>query len=121
MREEWQGFREGRWLEAVDVRDFIQTNYRPYEEGAEFLCGPTERTEALMKKLEHLFDLERQFGGVLDIDTQTVTSLTNYRAGYLDKEREIIVGLQTDRPLRRGVNPFGGIAMTRKFWTRRRR
>ena len=57
MREEWQGFREGRWLEAVDVRDFIQTNYRPYEEGAEFLCGPTERTEALMKKLEHLFDL----------------------------------------------------------------
>ena len=114
MREEWQGFREGRWLEAVDVRDFIQTNYRPYEEGAEFLCGPTERTEALMKKLEHLFDLERQFGGVLDIDTQTVTSLTNYRAGYLDKEREIIVGLQTDRPLRRGVNPFGGIAMTRK-------
>ena len=114
MRGEWQGFREGRWLEAVDVRDFIQTNYRPYEEGAEFLCGPTERTEALMKKLEHLFDLERQFGGVLDIDTQTVTSLTNYRAGYLDKEREIIVGLQTDRPLRRGVNPFGGIAMTRK-------
>ncbi len=115
MRWEWQGFREGRWLEAVDVRDFIQTNYRPYEEeGAEFLCGPTERTEALMKKLEHLFDLERQFGGVLDIDTQTVTSLTNYRAGYLDKEREIIVGLQTDRPLRRGVNPFGGIAMTRK-------
>lgn len=114
MREEWQGFREGRWLEAVDVRDFIQTNYRPYEEGAEFLCGPTERTEALMKKLEHLFDLERQFGGVLDIDTQTVTSLTNYRAGYLDKEWEIIVGLQTDRPLRRGVNPFGGIAMTRK-------
>lgn len=114
MRWEWQGFREGRWLEAVDVRDFIQTNYRPYEEGAEFLCGQTERTEALMKKLEHLFDLERQFGGVLDIDTQTVTSLTNYRAGYLDKEREIIVGLQTDRPLRRGVNPFGGIAMTRK-------
>ena len=85
MREEWQGFREGRWLEAVDVRDFIQTNYRPYEEGAEFLCGPTERTEALMKKLEHLFDLERQFGGVLDIDTQTVTSLTNYRAGYLTR------------------------------------
>lgn len=114
MREEWQGFREGIWLEAVDVRDFIQTNYRPYEEGAEFLCGPTERTEALMKKLEHLFDLERQFGGVLDIDTLTVTSPTNYRAGYLDKEREIIVGLQTDRPLRRGVNPFGGIAMTRK-------
>ncbi|MCD7877042.1 MAG: formate C-acetyltransferase [Cloacibacillus porcorum] len=114
MREEWQGFREGIWLEAVDVRDFIQTNYRPYEEGAEFLCGPTERTEALMKKLEHLFDLERQFGGVLDIDTLTVTSPTNYRAGYLDKEREIIGGLQTDRPLRRGVNPFGGIAMTRK-------
>ena len=67
-----------------------------------------------MKKLNHLFDLEQQFGGVLDIDTQTVTSLTNYKPGYLDKENEIIVGLQTDRPLRRGVNPFGGINMTRK-------
>ena len=114
MREEWQGFKEGEWCEGVDVRGFIQSNYRPYDGGGDFLCGPTERTGALMKKLEHLFDLERQFGGVLDIDTQTVTSLTNYRAGYLDKEREIIVGLQTDRPLRRGVNPFGGIAMTRK-------
>ncbi|MCQ4763835.1 formate C-acetyltransferase [Cloacibacillus evryensis] len=114
MREEWQGFKEGEWCEGVDVRGFIQSNYRPYEGGGDFLCGPTERTGALMKKLEHLFNLERQFGGVLDIDTQTVTSLTNYRAGYLDKEREIIVGLQTDRPLRRGVNPFGGIAMTRK-------
>lgn len=114
MREEWQGFNGGKWQESIDVRDFIQRNYRPYEGGGEFLCGPTERTGSLMKKLEHLFDLERQFGGVLDIDTQTVTSLTNYRAGYLDKDREIIVGLQTDRPLRRGVNPFGGIAMTRK-------
>ena len=113
MREEWQGFKEGEWCEGVDVRGFIQSNYRPYEGGGDFLCGPTERTGALMKKLEHLFDLERQFGGVLDIDTQTVTSLTNYRAGYLDKEREIIVGLQTDRPLRRGVNPFGGIRMAR--------
>ncbi len=114
MREEWRGFKEGKWQERIDVRDFIQSNYRPYEGAADFLCGPTERTGALMKRLERLCDLEREFGGVLDIDAQTVTSLTNYRAGYLDKEREIIVGLQTDRPLRRGVNPFGGIAMTRK-------
>ncbi|MDO5116600.1 MAG: formate C-acetyltransferase [Synergistaceae bacterium] len=114
MKEEWSAFRGGRWLEAVDVRDFIQKNYSPYEGGGEFLAPATERTSALMKKLENLCEIERQFGGVLDIDTQTVTSLTNYRPGYLDREREIIVGLQTDRPLKRGVNPFGGIAMTRK-------
>ena len=114
MREEWNGFCGGNWEDEINVRDFIQANYSPYEGGAEFLCGPTERTARLMTKLNHLFDLERQFGGVLDIDTQTVTSLTNYKAGYLDRENEIIVGLQTDRPLRRGVNPFGGIAMTRK-------
>lgn len=96
------------------MRNFIQTNYTPYEGDESFLAAATPRTEKLMKKLNHLFDLEQQFGGVLDIDTQTVTSLTNYKPGYLDKENEIIVGLQTDRPLRRGVNPFGGINMTRK-------
>ena len=114
MYEEWKGFKAGKWQASIDVRDFIQTNYTPYEGGESFLCGATARTERLMKKVSRLFELEREFGGVLDIDTQTVTSLTSYGPGYIDKASEIIVGLQTDRPLRRGVNPFGGIAMTRK-------
>lgn len=110
----WEGFTEGNWMNEIDVRDFIQKNYTPYEGNEEFLAGPTERTVALMKRLNHLFDLEQEFGGVLDIDTQTVSSLTSYRPGYLDREKEIIVGLQTDRPLKRGVNPFGGVNMTRQ-------
>ncbi|MDD4122664.1 MAG: pyruvate formate lyase family protein, partial [Eubacteriales bacterium] len=110
---EWNGFNEGNWKNEIDVRNFIQTNYTPYEGNEAFLAGPTERTKKLMKKLNHLFLLEQEFGGVLDIDTQTVSSLTNYQPGYLDKEQEIIVGLQTDRPLKRGVNPFGGLNMTK--------
>lgn len=109
----WKGFKKGDWMNEIDVRSFIQSNYTPYEGNEDFLAGPTDRTEALMKKLNHLFDLEQEFGGVLDIDTQTVSSLTNYQPGYLDKDQEIIVGLQTDRPLKRGVNPFGGVNMTK--------
>ena len=111
---QWKGFTPGAWQQEINVRDFIQKNYTPYEGDESFLAGPTPRTQKLMKKLNALFALEAQFGGVLDIDTQHVTSLTNYEPGYLDREEEIIVGLQTDRPLRRGVNPFGGINMTRK-------
>lgn len=109
----WEGFQDGIWKNEINVRDFIQTNYTPYEGNEDFLTGPTERTKALMEKLKHLFDLERESGGVLDIDTETVSSLTNYGPGYLDKDLEIIVGLQTDRPLKRGVNPFGGVNMTK--------
>ncbi len=112
--QHWNGFVNGAWMDSIDVRDFIQTNYRPYEGEADFLAGATDRTKALMKKLNTLFMLERQFGGVLDIDTDTVSSLTSYAPGYLDKENEIIVGLQTSRPLKRGVNPFGGIRMARQ-------
>ncbi|MBQ3482698.1 MAG: formate C-acetyltransferase [Clostridia bacterium] len=109
----WHGFKAGVWQSAIDVRDFIQQNYRPYTGGANFLAGATERTAELMKKLQSLFTLERQYGGVLDIDTNTVSSLTAYAPGYLDKDKELIVGLQTNRPLKRGVNPFGGIRMAR--------
>ncbi len=112
-KQQWEGFRPGAWQETIDVRGFIQANYTPYEGDERFLAPATERTQNLMKKLENLFALEREFGGVLDIDTQTVTSLLNYKPGYLDRENEIIVGLQTDRPLKRGVNPFGGLRMTR--------
>jgi formate C-acetyltransferase len=110
----WRGFKNGRWAEEINVRDFIQNNYVPYEGTEDFLTGPTERTRALMKKLNRLFELEQDLGGVLDIDTQTVSSLTSYKPGYLDQENEIIVGLQTDRPLKRGVNPFGGVHMTKQ-------
>lgn len=112
--EQWMDFRDGDWQRNIDVRDFINLNYTPYEGSASFLKHPTDRTARLADKAAHLLELEKCFGGVLDIDTRTVTSLTSYEAGYLDKNSEIIVGLQTDRPLRRGVNPFGGIEMTRK-------
>ena len=113
-QQAWKNFNGGSWQDKIDVRSFIQTNYKPYSGNEAFLAPATERTRGLMKKLGHLLELEREFGGVLDIDTQTVSSLTSYRPGYLDKEKEIIVGLQTDRPLKRGVNPFGGLNMTRK-------
>ncbi len=110
----WIGFREGVWCDEINVRDFIQTNYKEYTGDDTFLSGATERTSTLMKKVEGLFALERQFGGVLDIDTATVSSLTSYSPGYIDKENELIVGMQTNRPLKRGVNPFGGIRMARQ-------
>ena len=109
----WNGFVTGDWCEHINVRDFINKNYTPYEGDASFLAGATERTKALNERLRELQKLERERGGVLSIDTSTVSSLCNYAAGYIDKENEIIVGLQTDEPLKRGVNPFGGIRMAR--------
>jgi len=114
MYECWKGFKEGKWQNEINVRDFIQANYTPYEGDSSFLAGPTKRTTELMTKLNTLLTIEKQYGGVLDIDTTTVSSLTSYKPGYLDKEKEIIVGLQTNRPLKRGVNPFGGIRMARQ-------
>ena len=110
----WTGFKSGVWQDEINVRDFIQQNYKAYDGTDEFLAGATERTKGLMKKLEALFALERQFGGVLDIDTATVSSLTSYSPGYIDKENELIFGMQTNRPLKRGVNPFGGMRMVRQ-------
>lgn len=112
--EQWNGFTAGDWQKEIDVRDFIQKNVTPYEGTDEFLETKTERTARLMERLNSLLKLEQDFGGVLDIDTQSVSSLTAYQPGYLDKEDELIVGLQTNRPLKRGVNPFGGINMARK-------
>ena len=110
----WNGFKTNVWQDEINVRDFIQCNYKEYTGDDSFLAGATERTKELMKKLESLFALERQFGGVLDIDTATVSSLTSYSPGYIDKENELIVGMQTNRPLKRGVNPFGGMRMVRQ-------
>ncbi|RGX55757.1 formate C-acetyltransferase [Anaerotruncus sp. AF02-27] len=109
----WEGFKKGSWCEAINVRDFIQRNYQPYDGDEHFLAGPTERTKKLMEKLNGLFAREREKGGVLDVDVSTVSSLLHYQPGYLDQENELIVGLQTDAPLKRGVNPFGGIRMVK--------
>ena len=114
MFEQWNGFKTGKWQDEINVRDFIQCNYTPYEGDESFLAGATERTKMVNGKFAELLKIEHERNGVYDIDTETVTSLTSYAPGYLDKENEIIVGIQTDVPLKRGVNPFGGINMTRK-------
>ena len=110
----WNGFVGGAWQSEINVRDFIQTNYQEYTGDDSFLAGATPRTKGMMQKLQSLFALERQYGGVLDIDTATVSSLTSYAPGYIDKPNEIIVGMQTNRPLKRGVNPFGGMRMVKQ-------
>ncbi len=110
----WYGFNGSVWQDEINVRDFIQTNYKEYTGDSSFLAGATERTDMMMKKVNDLFKLERQQGGVLDIDTATVSSLTSFSPGYIDKDNEIIVGMQTNRPLKRGVNPFGGMRMVRQ-------
>ena len=110
----WKEFKGSLWKEEINVRDFIQENYTPYLGDYSFLQGATKRTSKLMEKLNALFKLEREKGGVLDVDTSTVSSLKAYAPGYLDKEKELIVGLQTDSPLKRGVNPFGGMRMVKQ-------
>ncbi|QIB68955.1 formate C-acetyltransferase [Aminipila butyrica] len=107
----WRTFKEGNWNETVDVRDFIQKNYRPYDGNADFLAEPTARTLRLRERFEELLRLEQQRGGVYAIDTETVITPTAFPAGYICKEDELIVGLQTDEPLKRACNPFGGMRM----------
>ena len=110
----WLGFTPGPWQTSIDVRNFIQLNYTPYEEGYNFLAGPTARTKWLMQVVQELFKVERHNGGVLDVDTETITSITAFKPGYIDKANEIIVGLQTDKPLKRSINPYGGMRMARQ-------
>lgn len=112
--QQWDGFKTGNWQDKIDVRDFIQRNFTPYYGDDSFLAGATERTKGLNAKFQELLKEESQKGGVLDVDTETVSSLTTYAPGYLDKDKELIVGVQTDAPLKRGINPFGGIRMARQ-------
>ncbi len=112
-QDAWQGFQVGHWSETIHVQDFIHLNYKLYEEEPIFLCGPTARTKKVYAQYEALRQQELDQGGVLDIDTETVSSLLTFSPGYVDKKNECIVGLQTDEPLKRGVNPFGGIRMAR--------
>lgn len=108
----WEGFSAGKWCAEVNVRDFIQRNYAPYDGGDEFLAPPTSATKKLWKEICELSDKERKAGGVLDADTKIVSSLTSHGAGYIDKKLEKIVGLQTDVPFKRALQPFGGIRMS---------
>lgn len=112
MKEQWQGFKGSKWQGEVDVRDFIQNNYKPYNGDESFLEGPTESTNTLWEKLQKLQKEERAKGGVLDMETEVVSSLTAYGPGYLDKDLEKVVGLQTDKPLKRAFMPYGGIRMS---------
>ena len=118
--EQWEGF-EGRiWKEEVNVRDFIQKNYTPYNGDESFLAGPTEATDKLWGALQQLQKAERAKGGVLDMETEVVSSLTSYGPGYIDenlKDLEQIVGLQTDKPLKRAFMPYGGIKMAEQACT----
>ncbi len=113
--EQWNGFANGDWQTEINVRDFIQRNYTPYEGDSSFLAGPTEKTKKLWDEVLELYKKEHDSeGGVLDIDTKTVSTVASHEAGYIDKDLEDIVGLQTDAPLKRAIMPFGGIRIVEK-------
>ena len=114
LRTEWNGFVGGAWETEVNVRDFIQKNYHPYDGDESFLAGPTQNTKALWEQVLELGRKEREAGGVLDMDTKVISTITSHAPGYLDKEKETIVGLQTDKPFKRALQPYGGIRMAQK-------
>lgn len=116
--QEWEGFAEGRWSNtSVNVRDFIKKNYTPYDGDESFLAGPTDATKKLWDQVMDLTRQEREAGGVLDMDTKIVSTITSHDAGYLNKDLEQIVGLQTDKPFKRSLQPFGGIRMAQNACT----
>jgi formate C-acetyltransferase len=112
--DQWDGFEGRLWKEEINVRDFIQNNYTPYDGDESFLAGPTEATDKLWGKLQEYQKEERAKGGVLDMDTDIVSSITSHKPGYISeelKDLETVVGLQTDKPLKRAFMPYGGIKM----------
>ena len=112
--EQWNGFKEGTWTTSVDVRQFIQKNYTPYEGDESFLANATNKTTKLWNVVLELYKKEKDNGGVLDIDTKTISTITSHKPGYIQKDLEEIVGLQTDAPLKRAIMPFGGIRIVEK-------
>ena len=114
MRPEWTGFVGGKWENEINVRDFIQKNYTPYDGDEAFLAGPTQNTKDLWAQVMELTKKEREAGGVLDMDTKVVSTITSHGPGYLDKSKETIVGFQTDAPFKRSMQPYGGIRMAEK-------
>ncbi|WP_312503045.1 formate C-acetyltransferase [Lacrimispora sp.] len=114
MRTEWRAFTGGVWEREINVRDFIQKNYTPYDGDDSFLAGPTTATNALWGQVMDLSKQEREAGGVLDMDTKNISTITSHGPGYLDKDKETIVGFQTDKPFKRSLQPYGGIRMAEK-------
>ena len=114
MKPEWNGFVGGKWEREINVRDFIQKNYTPYDGDESFLAGPTQNTKDLWDMVLDLSKKEREAGGVLDMDTKVISTINSHAAGYLDKSKETIVGFQTDKPFKRSLQPYGGIRMAEK-------
>ncbi len=112
--EGWRGFEGGTWVKEINLRSFIRHNYTPYNGNEDFLEGPTEDTRALWEQVLELTKQEREAGGVLDMDTRIISTITSHGPGYLDKSREKIVGFQTDKPFKRAMMPYGGIRMAEK-------
>ncbi|MFD2670615.1 formate C-acetyltransferase [Marinicrinis sediminis] len=110
-RDPWRGFAFGKWMNQVDVKDFLDRNISPYEGDDQFLAGATEATKKLWERISELSKLERANGGVLDVDVDTVSTIVSHKAGYIEKDLEQVVGLQTDEPFKRSIQPFGGIRM----------
>ena len=114
MRKEWEGFVTGSWTEQIDVEEFIRLNYKPYDGDDSFLAGPTERTKECYAKVQELLVAERKAGGTLKVDASRIMRINAFGPGYIVPGKDIIVGLQTDEPLKRGICPFGGIKMVRE-------
>ena len=112
--EGWRGFEEGKWVKEIHVRSFITHNYTPYDGKEDFLTGATENTKALWEQVLELSKKEREAGGVLDMDTKIISTITSHGPAYLDKDKEQIVGFQTDKPFKRALMPYGGIRMAEK-------
>ncbi len=112
MKQEWNGFQPGKWCEKIDVSNFIKSNYQPYYDDGSFLEGPTENTKKLWEQVMELTKKERENGGVLDMDTDVVSTVSSHGAGYINKDLETIVGVQTDEPFKRSLQPFGGIRVS---------
>jgi formate C-acetyltransferase len=114
MCEQWKGFQKGVWENEINLRDFIQKNYTPYDGDDSFLVGPTEATKKLWNQVLDLSKKEREAGGVLDMDTKIISTIVSHGPGYLNKDLETIVGFQTDKPFKRSLQPYGGIRMAEK-------
>ena len=114
MQNPWRNFRGGAWEKEINVRDFIQKNYTPYDGDESFLVGPTQDTTDLWEQVLDLSRQEREAGGVLDMDTKKISTIISHGPGYLDKSKEKIVGFQTEKPFKRALMPYGGIRMAMK-------
>ena len=112
--EFWNGFENGTWKKEINVRSFIKHNYTPYDGNEEFLEAPTKTTLELWDQVLELSRQEIEAGGVLDMDTKVISTITSHAPGYLDKDKEVIVGFQTDKPFKRALMPYGGIRMAEK-------